>query len=186
MGSGSLSWTHFSLEYKRNKVPHSRSKSEQSIVGDWSSADLQHLSESKKGKWLHSWTPWSPWNVLNSFVELATHWFSLKLSCLTHFKAQLLTLPYIMGNKCVCLWVWVPRARLHTGCRCLGSTVCWLRRGTRLSLQAGRLRCAERGVWHFCCGGLWTFHPHFSPKWNLLIPGMWDVLLGRLCTNGSN
>ena len=161
-------------------------KSEQSIIGDWSSADPQPLSEGKKGKWLDSWTPWSPWNVLNSLVELAAYWSSLKLSCLTHFKAQLLTLPGIMGSKSVCLWVWVPRARLSTGCRCLGNTVCWLRRGTRLSLQAGRLRCAERGVWHFCCGRLRIFHPHFSTKQNLLISGMPDFSLGIFCTTGNN
>ena len=173
-------------------------------------------SLSLKVKRLDSWKPWSPGNVglAKYWSSLKFSWASLlaqlvknmpamqetlvwflgwedplekrKVSCLTHFKAQLLTLPCIMGSKSVCLWVWVPRARLHAGCRCLGSTVCWLHRGIRLSLQTGRPRCAERGVWHFCCGRLWTFHPHFSPKRNLLISRMWDFSLGIFCTIGNN
>ena len=45
-------------------------------------------------------------------------------------------------------------AGLGTGCRCLGSTVHFLHRSKWLSLQAGKLRCAMRAVWHFYCGKL--------------------------------
>ena len=39
-------------------------------------------------------------------------------------------------------------ADLGTACRCLGSTVHLLHRSRWLSLQAGKLQCAMRAVWH--------------------------------------
>ena len=144
-----------------------------------------------KVKRLDSWKPWSPWNVglATYWSSLKFSWASLiaqlvknlpavqetpvrflcwgdplekgKVSSLTHFKAQLLTLPCIMGSKSVCLWVWVPKACLSTGCRCLGSTVPLLHRCRWLSLQAAKLWCTMRAVWHSYWGKLWNFHLPF-------------------------
>ena len=74
-------------------------------------------------------------------------------------------------------------AGLGTGCRCLGSTVHLLHRSRWLSLQARKLWCAMRAVWHSYWGKLWVFHPSFHLQlnvWLSRIQGLYQDIAGTM------
>ena len=77
-------------------------------------------------------------------------------------------------------------AGLGTGCRCLGSTVHLLHRSRWLSLQAGKLRCAMRAVWHSYWGKLWVFHPSFHSQLNVWLSRMQGLYQDIVGTTGSS
>ena len=80
-------------------------------------------------------------------------------------------------------------AGLGTGCRCLGSTVHLLHRSRWLSLQAGKLRCAMRAVWHSYWGKLWVFHPSFHSQlnvWLSRVQGLYQDIAGTMGSSQTN
>ena len=77
-------------------------------------------------------------------------------------------------------------AGLGTGCRCLGSTVHLLHRSRWLSLQARKLWCAMRAVWHSYWGKLWVFHPSFHSQLNVWLSRMQGLYQDIVGTTGSS
>ena len=77
-------------------------------------------------------------------------------------------------------------ADLGTACRCLGSTVHLLHRSRWLSLQAGKLWCAMRAVWHSYWGKLWVFHLPFHSQLNVWLSRMQGLYQDIVSTMGSS
>ena len=95
---------------------------------------------------------------------------------------------------CVCVYIsstpqdmsGASAAGFSTGCKCLGSTVHLLHRSRWLSLQAGKLRCAKRAVWHSYWGKLWVFHLPFHSQPNVWLSRMQGLYQDIASTMGSS
>lgn len=68
-----------------------------------------------------------------------------------------------------------PGAGLHTGFKCLGSTVRSPHRCRRLNHWAGRLWCAESFAWCLHPELLCTFHSTLCSHWKSWLSGKWDL-----------
>ena len=83
-----------------------------------------------------------------------------------------------------CGYIWA--AGLSTDCRCLGSTVPLLHRCRWLSLQAAKLWCTMRAVWHSYWGKLWVFHLSFHSQLNVWLSRMQGLYQDIVNTTGSS